>query len=129
MKKYYEMLELDKIIRKQLVKEGKFKGEIRKKFIDAEKRHKKELREAIKEEEFDNGNVIIYGGDYDRMWKKLFFPNESWTEEQKQKFIDYNWKHYKPTYYDCTGQIFTTRIKIYNTPNGVIAYIFEAMDV
>lgn len=76
-----------------------------------------------------NGYIVNGGGDYDYSWEKIFFPGEYWTDEEKNEFIEWNWHHYVPTYYDCTGQIFTWSIDCFNVPSGVVCYIREAMDV
>lgn len=98
--------------------------------------HKREYRNWLRKEDENKylypnkyGKIVAGGGDFDSRWMKVFFPDEQWSEEDKQEFVEENWKHYKPTYYDCTGQIFTTSIRVFNVPSGVVAYIMEAMDV
>lgn len=62
---------------------------------------------------------FIYSGWY----------TERWTDEEKAEFVEENWIYCRPSQYDCTGQIFTTRIDCFNMPRGVVVYIMEAMDV
>ena len=78
---------------------------------------------------FGDGTVVNEGGDWDYCWYKVFFPNERWTDEEKREYADYVWIRYVPTYYDCTGQIFTRFVDAFNVPNGVVVYIRDCMDV
>lgn len=73
--------------------------------------------------------IVGYGGRDDSGWVKIFFPNQRWTDETKREFIEDNWRYAKPSQYDCTGQIFTWAIDVFNVPSGVVAYIREAIDV
>jgi len=75
------------------------------------------------------GVITASHWDYDGGWMKVLFEGQHWTEEEKRAFIGRNWKHYKPSQYDCTGQIFTWYIGVFNVPKGVVAYIKESIDV
>lgn len=75
------------------------------------------------------GKIINGGGTWDSMWRKIIFPNEYWTDEDKKEFVEAIWIPYIPTYYDCTGQLFTRAVDVFNTPNGVVAYTRECLDV
>ena len=135
----YEKLWLDNFVRDCLIKEGKYRGELKRELDEKIIAHKKEYRRWLKE--YDKkylyhlsdgtgyGEIIASGGDYDGGWYKVFFPGDYFTEEDKKEFIEDNWRYAKPSQYDCTGQIFTWSIKVFNVPSGVVAYIQEAMDV
>jgi hypothetical protein len=96
---------------------------------------KREYRAALKgknrTKRFRGTNSLIVnsGGDYDSWWIKVFFPGESWTDEEKDEFIAYAWIPYRWSPYDCTGQTFTQSISCFNVPSGVVAYVREALDV
>lgn len=91
--------------------------------------YRQRLKEKNAKKYVFNGEIVNEGGDWDYSWYKVFFPHEKWTDEEKDEFRAAVWKPYKPTYYDCTGQIFTRFVDVFNVPNGVVAYIWEAMDV
>ena len=96
---------------------------------------KREYRAALKEKNRakrfrgTDGLIVNEGGDYDSHWIKVFFPGESWTDEEKDEFIAYAWIPYRWSPYDCTGQLFTQGISVFNVPGGVVAYVREALDV
>ena len=77
------------------------------------------------------GEIVNTGSPYpyDSFWRKVFFAGEHWDEDDKKEFIESAWTHMKPSQYDCTGQIFTWMIYVFNVPNGVVAYIMDALDV
>ena len=122
-------------IKKLLVEEGRYKGEVKRKYDDKIIKLKKEYRKRLKEENspkylFNNyGEIVNFGGNYDWFWQKVFFTGEHWTEEEKKEFIEDAWIHAKPSQYDCTGQVFTWAIDVFNVPSGVVAYIRNAIDV
>lgn len=130
----YDSLELDYYIKRCLVNEGRYKGEVKrkldKKIVEHKRKYRAELRRRNgKKYLYDNyGEIVNGGGDFDHFWQKIFFPGECWTEEEKNEFIEENWTHYKWSPYDCTGQIFTWAIDVFNVPSGVVAYIREAID-
>ena len=39
-------------------------------------------------------------------------------EEATEYFKDFEYIYYRPTYYDCTGQLFTSWYKIFQKPDG-----------
>lgn len=137
---YFEYLSLHNEIKNTLAQRGDLTEE-KKNLIDERiAEHKKEYRAWLKrrygkkylypgKDGNGYGEIVAVGGKYDSCWTKVFFPGEHWDEEEKHEFIEANWKHYKPTYYDCTGQIFTWAIDVFNLPSGVVAYIRDAMDV
>lgn len=137
MNKYVENLKIDLAIKRELVKENKYKGETRKCLEELLRKHKREFRDWLKRQESNGylykekkyGKIITGGGDFDGLWRKVFFPNEHWDDEDIEFFKKDNWIEYVPSPYDCTGQIFTWAIDVFNVPNGVIAFIRDAIDV
>ena len=134
----YLSLKIDEEIKKWLIKEGKYNGEAKKSFDAINIEHKREYRKKLKERHDlyyrpygrkPAGVITASGGEYEYGWMKVFFEGEHWADEEKQEFIEDNWEHYIPSQYDCTGQVFTTGIYVFNVPRGVVVYIKEAMDV
>ena len=72
------------------------------------------------------GEYSLYGGEV--TMTKLLYPNETWSKEEKEEYVRDNWK-YVTAWYDCSGQTFTQRIRVFNTPKGVVVYIFETLDI
>lgn len=131
---------INDLIKKQLIERGLYVGEakeaIDKKIVEDKREYRKVLKGKWHEKYLypgkdgkGYGKIINGGGSFDRLYQKIFFPNECWTEEEKKEFIDENWRKATPSQYDCTGQIFTLAIDVFNVPSGVIAYIRYAMDV
>lgn len=127
-------IQIDKEIRNLLTKQGAPEESII--YIDEKiAADKREYRKCLKlksdnhYEDYANGFVVASGGDWDSWWMKVFFPNEHWSKEEMDIFIEYNWRHATPSQYDCTGQLFTWAIDCFNVPSGVVAYIREAIDV
>lgn len=114
-------------------------AEEKKEYEDLLIKHKRELRAKLKNNHNrylypgNDGNgygkIVAYGGSYDSFWEKIFFEGEHWTDEEKDQFIAANWITAKPSQYDCTGQVFTWAINVFNVPNGVVAYIRNGLDV
>lgn len=91
---------------------------------------KREIREILnKEPHGDDKFIVNGGGTYDEGWTKYFYPDEHWTEEEKSDFTESNWIHMRPSQYDCTGQLFTWNISIFDVPNGTVVYHQYALDV
>ena len=129
---YMEIM-IDKDIKNELVKRNLYRGATREKMEKYIAKNKKRYRSSLKEENekkyLYGGEIVAGGGDYDSFWQKIFFKDDHWTEEEKQEFIEAAWIHAKPSQYDCTGQVFTWAIDVFNVPNGVVAYIRNALDV
>lgn len=134
-----ERLVIDYMIRDDLIKKGKYKGEAKKHLDEMIIEHKRKYRSWLKRKNSPKylyqgkdgkgyGEIVNGGGNFDSFWQKIFFPNEHWSDEKKKEFIDENWKRPRYSAYDCTGDIFTWAIDVFNTPKGVIAYIREAID-
>ena len=138
MNMWLDHLMLDMAIKNQLIKENAYKGNtkeiIDRHIIKDKKRYRKSIKDKRKylypgKDGNGYGEIVNGGGDFDTMWMKVFFSGEHWTEEEKQEFIDENWIHAMPSQYDCTGQVFTWAIDVFNVPSGVVAYIRNAIDV
>lgn len=132
MDRNFEILFVDKIIKKSLVEQGVYKGERRQKLEAKIAEHKVEYRRALKQKKYlfgEYGEIVNSGGDWDSFWEKVFFPGERWTPEEIKEFVDENWIYCKPSPYDCTGQVFTWAIDVFNVPAGVVAYLRYALDV
>ena len=130
---YHEKMYLNNLLLSQ------FKGDKEKVEIINEKivELKKEYRKWLKERhdlyygyyEKPIGIITASHWENDSGWMKVLIKDQHWSEEEKQEFIEENWIHYKWSQYDCTGQVFTWAINVFNVPSGVVAYIRNAMDV
>lgn len=91
---------------------------------------KREIRKRNHEDE--QSKYIISQGNWDDWWTKEWFE-KPFTKEEKEEYIKDHWIHATPSQYDCTGQIFTIRICVFNVKvNGVergLVYHFMAIDV
>lgn len=132
----YDLVRVDQYIKDSLIKEGKYFGKTKKAIDDSLIEHKREYRADLKkraEKKYlypnNYGEIVNGGGDFEYRWMKVFFEGEHWNDDEKKKFIEENWVDATPSQYDCTGQIFTYAIDVFNVPSGVVAYIREAMDV
>lgn len=99
-------------------------------------KYKRDYRKKLKAEDKrfqsfrgTNGKIVNFGGDWDSYWTKVFFDGEHWTDEEKDQFREAVWIHYVPTYYDCTGQVFTWAVDCFNVPRGVMCYVRDCLDV
>jgi len=141
---YYERMELINSLLEDLQKRVTKTEEQKKAAIDYAnekiKEYKREYRKKLKGKWSDNflypgedctgyGEIVGCCWRYDSGWRKVFFKGEHWTKEEMQEFIDDNWVEYRPSPYDCTGQLFTCGIDCFNVPSGVVCYIREALDV
>lgn len=75
------------------------------------------------------GEIVNGWGSWDSWCRKVVFPGEHWTDEEKQEFIEAVWVPYIPSYYDCTGQLSTWAVEVFNTPSGVVAFVHDHLDV
>lgn len=133
----YMNLVIDHLIKKSLIEKGEYKGEKRRKLEAKIADHKREWRRKTKRNQYfyhgrdgeGYGEIVNGGGNWDSYWQKVFFPGEQWTEEEKREFVEDNWVHATPSQYDCTGQVFTWAIDVFNVPGGVVAYLRYALDV
>ena len=63
--------------------------------------------------------VKYYGADCDSCVDKFPLPADIKTKEDAERFFyDNEYISYKPSPYDCTGQLFTNWFKIFRKPNG-----------
>ena len=136
MRTCLESVMIDKDIKNWLIENGKYEGEKKEKIDSMLINDKREYRKSLKAKYkkrylYPNqyGEIVNGGGGFDSMWEKVFFKGERWTDEDKREFIEENWVECTPSQYDCTGQIFTWAIDVFNVPSGVVAYLRYAMDV
>ena len=92
---------------------------------------KKKVRRKLKTHTVEvNGGILMNRwGDWDWCISKYFYPGVHWTEEEKREYEEYNWIESPNSPYDCTGEVFTCWIQIFDVPKGTIVYIRENMDV
>lgn len=136
MNAYLENLKIDYEIRKELITKRAYTGKVKQVLDEQIADHKRGYRNYLKKcnntlywSYPHRGEIVAGGGEYDSRWMKVFFPGEHWTHEEKEEFITDNWKRVRYAAYDCTGDTFTKRISVFNVPQGVVAYIFEGVDV
>ena len=76
---------------------------------------KRVLRSKNKKE--SDGTFIA--DDWDGYIRKFPLPESITTREDAYEYFrEYEYIHYQPTYYDCTGQAFTSWFKIFRKPDG-----------
>lgn len=77
--------------------------------------------------------TAIYGWDnYDRSCEKAFFEGVHLAEQERKETIEELWEHWYNPWddgRDCTGVWFTSRISIFDVPNGTWIYHFKSCDV
>ena len=61
----------------------------------------------------------VFNNDYDGATVVLPLPKDiKSAEEASEYFKEYEYIHYRQTYYDCTGQSFTAWYKVFQKPDG-----------
>ena len=61
----------------------------------------------------------VFDNDFDHATFVYALPEDIKTREEAQEYFEeYEYIPYRPTYYDCTGQSFTSWYKIFQKPNG-----------
>jgi len=139
MKERYEYLLFNLRWKDQMIKEGKYSGETKELIDNVIIKTKRKCRKELKQHDRAKylypgrdgngyGLIVNSGGEWDTFWRKVFFPGEHWSEEEIEKFREENWKRVRYPAYDCTGDVFTWAIDVFNVPSGVVAYIREAID-
>lgn len=128
---FFEKMQINNMIREELIKRGDLEGihRIDVKIVESKREYRKELKRDAEPRRICGGIVVNGGGDWDSRWTKVFFPGETWTDEEKDQFVAAVWIPYRWTDYDCTGQLFTQGVEVFNVPSGVVAYIMEGLDV
>lgn len=139
MREYYKNLLFNLRMKEWMIKEGKYDGVNKEWIDDLIIKSKRKIRKALKQREMTkylypgrdgNGYGEIVNGkwDFDTGWKKVFFPSEHWSDREIEEFREENWKHIRYSAYDCTNDVYTDGIDVFNVPNGVVAYIRESVD-
>ena len=79
----------------------------------------------------DCGSTIVRDDGIDGYVVKFPLPESiDNAEDADEYFREYEYIHYRPTYYDCTGQAFTSWYKIFRKPDGRFwAYHSVSLDV
>ena len=117
------------IFRKEAVAEGK--SDLVKQIDKAI--HERKLRYRQYERDYTSYypyKVVMRGesDDGESFWEKRLFPEARWADDEIEEYIESEWIYIRSAY-DCTGKVFTWRISVFNTPKGVVAYHFYALDV
>ena len=72
----------------------------------------------------------VFCNDNDGAIELYPLPDDIKTEEEAvDYFMEYEYIHYRPTYYDCTGQVFTSRFKVFNRFGQFWVYHILSRDV
>ena len=106
----YKFLQMEK----ELVEEGKIPSLTTDRVAIMIKREIRDFRDKTKEPW-----RTAVKNDYDSVWFKFALPEAINTEEQAEDWFD-RWERIeaKPSQYDCTGQQFTARYKLFQKPDG-----------
>ena len=71
-----------------------------------------------------------FNGDFDGVTKVYPLPEWLSTEEEANEYFkDVEYIYYRPTYFDCTGQLFTSWYKIFSKSGRFWAYHRICRDV
>ena len=62
-------------------------------------------------------------------WCEKYRFSRNFSQAEKRAYILDNWIFRQSSDYDCTGQVFTERIEIFDVPSGTIVYHFKSVDV
>ena len=115
-----------KVLEKWMIEKGIPRDEYLKKL----EKHKKRIRQKLKDiYERDENNEIVFGADeYGEGWIEKEWYDSPFTEEEKEEYIENNWRRIHSAF-DCTGQSFTRWISIFNidTSFGKRAVVYHAM--
>lgn len=92
---------------------------------------KRYLRRKNKVEQIKREEKTVVHDDGDYCIIKFLLPVDIQTkEEANEYFREEEYISYRPTYYDCTGQLFTSWYLIFRKPDGrFLAYHAIGMDV
>lgn len=90
----------------------------------------KKIRAAIREwNNRPEPKEKVVKGDFDRVITLIEFPDWVETLEDAEDYFCCNYhRAYVPTYYDCTGQIFTTSHKCFKRRGKWMCYHSMAID-
>ena len=100
----------------------------RKQIVDLKRKIRRIDREA--ENRKDPYSHIVKS-DFDGYWEKIVFPVEEddTLEDAEAFFANYYEMPYRPTYYDCTGQLFTAYHSTFKVGDKWIIYHRVDMDI
>lgn len=89
---------------------------------------KRQIRRRNKKE--SERRTIVHDGGDDWIFKFPLPEDIQTREEAIEYFKEYEYIYYRPTYYDCTGQQFTSWFKVFQKPDGRFwAYHCVSLDV
>lgn len=93
-----------------------------------------EMKRQIRKRNRDtvSDHVLVTSSDSGDYWITKFpLPEDIHTREEAiEYFKEYEYIYYRPTYYDCTGQTFTSWFKVFQKPDGRFwAYHAYGLDV
>lgn len=98
---------------------------------DKKKDHIREIKVTLREYNKKRPARRIGWGEFD-YWTELYrldVPDDWKYEDVKDWFEEWEVCHCIPSQYDCTGQIFTTRYKIFKRHGHWMTYHSYGMDV
>lgn len=99
---------------------------------EAKEKHLRDIKKDIREYTHRAPDTarVIHDGGYGSWIELMELPEELETKEEAAEYFEENcWRHYTPTYYDCTGQIFTQWYKLVQRRGRWMAYHSLGMDV
>ena len=125
-----ENLREDISILKCLAKWMLDKGVPREEYLNKLEKHKKRIRQKLKEiYERDEQKEIVFGCDkHGEGWIVKEWYDSPFTDEEKQEYIESNWRTIH-SLYDCTALPYTRWISIFNvdTSFGKRAVVYHAI--
>lgn len=78
-----------------------------------------EMKRQLRAKNKDTDERVVFCNDFDGCIVKFPLPCDIRSDEEAREwFRDYEYIEYRPTYYDCTGQLFTSWYKIFQKPDG-----------
>lgn len=99
---------------------------IEERIVEMKRQIRKRNRDAV------SGRVLVTSADSGDYWITKFpLPEDIQTREEAiEYFKEYEYIYYRPAYYDCTGQQFTSWFKVFQKPDGRFwAYHCVSLDV
>ena len=88
---------------------------------------KREIRRYLR---LETGHKIVKDFSPDGYIELVELPEQLETQEDAEQYFNENlWIHYYPTYYDCTGQLFTGWVKVFRRRGRYMAYHAICKDI
>ena len=89
---------------------------------------KREVRRTNKPKPYSVRKIFVRNDGLDGWCEKHFLPYH-FSKPKMKRYIFNHKIELSRSQYDCTGQIYTTDIKIFNVPSGSIVYHFKSVNV